>query len=113
MKLDKDKFLSLLEHLDRGEWRAYLDHWDIQLLRNNDEMIFSPVTAVYFTLSGVRIHRGSFWFEEMCDYGLPWWEIHEIVYASQRLDFGRKYDRVLRNRILEAVGLPKEKIIIY
>jgi hypothetical protein len=90
-----------------GKWTASLNDSCIHLKLEGSEMIFTPLTAVHFLLTGQILHRGSFWMEEMTtDSGFPWWEILEVSYAVIACDCSRKYDRHLRNGMLEILGLP-------
>lgn len=116
MILTIDGFLELLGKLDKEEWsasvepRGPLDGY-ISMRRKTSDTIFSPLTAVYFSLTKAEVHRGSFWFEEMTrDFQLPWWDIQEITYAFCKIDTaGVRYKRPLRNKILRALNLPEEK----
>ncbi len=104
-------FLVLLEESQqrmKDGWSAELDHRCIHLRRKDSEMIFSPMTAVYWYLTKKEIHRGSFWCEEMeSQFGLPWWDINTIVYAQMAL--GLTYNKKLRNRLLIACNLPADR----
>lgn len=82
----------------------------ITLWRVGSETRFTPITAVYYELTGIETHYGSFIYPEIVrDLRLPELEIVEIVYASMGLDCPRHYNRILRNQILEALGLPIEE----
>jgi hypothetical protein len=111
-KLNTEKFLELLEGLDRGEWTAS-DHGKcIHLRRKGSDTLFSPLTAVYFCLERKEIHSGSFWSEELCqEFGFPWWEILEITYAEIAcVSSAKRYDPHLRNAMLRALGLPEDEL---
>ena len=84
----------------------------IHLCRRGSDMIFSPLTAVYFNLTGKEIHRGSFFIEELTkEFGFPWYEILEVSYAYLALDsWGKCYNRYLRKDMLEILRLPVERI---
>ncbi len=115
-QLNTDSFIVQLQRLDRSvTWR--IDPLPTQkdkriyMYRRDRNTLFTPVTAVYFHLTRVEIHHGSFWCEEMTrDFGFPPMDIVEIVYAQMGLVCGRSFDPHLRNRILTVLGLPQEKI---
>jgi hypothetical protein len=113
-KLNTDSFILKLAQLDfKNRWTVQpYDTRDKNLilkLKGSDHL-FTPLYAVYCELTGQEIHRGSFWCEELTrDFEMPGYEIVPIVYAQMGLDCASRYDRHLRNRILEAMNLPKEK----
>ena len=76
---------------------------------------FSPITAVYYELTKEEIHRGSFWVTEFTErFGFCQWEILDISYAWMALDSpGKRYDDWLRNRILQTLGQPEERLRMY
>ncbi|KKW19156.1 MAG: hypothetical protein UY62_C0081G0006 [Parcubacteria group bacterium GW2011_GWF2_50_9] len=104
--LDKEGFLDVLMHLDELRWMAYLNHRCIHLWRVGSKTIFSPTTAVFYTLTGIELHRGSFWHPEITErFGLSRWDILDITYAEICcVCNGRHYDGKLRLAILEAVA---------
>lgn len=121
MNLDTSKFLEVLLRIgrDKENWESWVEpkgpldgriHLNgcIHLKRKGSEMLFSPLTSVLYELTGEPIHRGSFWCEELQRLGLPWWDILEIAYAN--IKCGTNYNKVLRNEILMALGLPPENI---
>ncbi len=119
MQLNVASFLVSLSELDRNIWIAWVEsgltsRGCIHLNRKGSQMPFSPLTAVYFNLTGVEIHRGTFWFEEMTrDFGMSWWDIQALTYASVKIDTqGTRYNRALRNKLLRALSLPMEEVMV-
>lgn len=74
------------------------------------DTVFVPLTAVYYDLTGIEIHRGSFWVDEMTQlFGFHWSEVIQVSHATFACNcdslVGRGYDRALRERMLNALGL--------
>lgn len=85
----------------------------IRLKRIESHNTYSPLTAVYFHLTGEEI-LNCFWVPEITErFQFHWWEVLEISYASDACNCSRYYDRRLRNQILQALRLPEEKIVAY
>ncbi len=114
-------FLRALAHSPEKKWRPYL--WKpygeknglIRLELKGSRMVFSPLSAVYYHLTGYEV-MNSFLMPEMSPYFAledgkeeRWWEIIAISYASDACDVSCQYDRELRNCLLEALDLPLEK----
>ena len=106
-----DEFLSRLSTLrKRPEWSAFVENDCIMLRHAKCEIRFTPLTAVYYQLSGIEIHHGSFWAEELTrEYDLSWHDAltlsHAIFACNCDSVVGRGYDRGLRDKLLRAVGL--------
>ena len=103
-------FKHLEEMFLRGGWSASFGETPhrgcVHLSRHGSEQIFSPLTAVYFHLTGKEIHRGSFWVCELTEeFGMPWWEVLALSYAWA--DSGANGGRVinLRRRLLVILKL--------
>jgi hypothetical protein len=110
MHLNTERFLALLAQLSPETWTARKDTPLIHLNRQGSDTLFSPLTAVYYHLTGIEIHRGSFWVEELTrDFGFCRWEILQISYAWSGCDFSFRYDRNLRRTILKTLNLPLDK----
>ncbi|MDO8564429.1 MAG: hypothetical protein Q7R88_00340 [bacterium] len=95
-----------------GNWTARVLKRCIHLYHVGSDEVFSPTTALHYhlTAGAEKIGRGFFYEEFSILTGMPWWLMLEISYAEIACDCGRQYDRRLRNRILEALGQPAEKI---
>ena len=116
IRLDTESFLKRLAALYSSiAWEMAIEDGCIHLRRTGavgtseyPRTIFSPLTAVYYDLTGEIIHRGSFWMPELTEgFGFPWWEVLAVTYASIACDCaGHQYSRALRNRILAALGAP-------
>jgi hypothetical protein len=108
--LNTEAFLTYLGQLwATGDWTMHEEDRCIHLWRKGSDTIFSPLTAVYYHLTHVEIHRGSFWVEEFNqgDFQFPWWEILDITYAYMALSAGgREYNKKLRESILAHLGIP-------
>ncbi len=81
----------------------------IRLHRVGSEEVFTPLTAVYYHLTGKWIDGRSFWVEEMSldeEVGFPWYEIIPISYA---VISNEKYP-CLRYEMLIALGLLKPQL---
>jgi hypothetical protein len=107
-KLNTATFLLLLRELFlTGEWTyEVMKNKCLLMKRHGSETEFSPLTAVYFHLTGKEIHRGSFWVEEFGkdQYAFPWWEILDITYAWMACSgSGRDYNKTLRDEMLHAL----------
>jgi hypothetical protein len=105
---DTLKILWLLERIgDDPQWSAMIGEWGhIQMKRKGSDVIFSPLTAVYFRLTKKEVDRRTYWVEELTKhFGYSSLEILAITYASLRCDTGQKYDRNLRCQLLKAVRL--------
>lgn len=115
MNLSTLGFLKVLSWIgrDKENWSACVESEEplggcIHLRRKGSEVVFSPLTAVYCKMTNQEIHKGSFWCEELQQQGLPWWDVLEIAYTN--IKCGTNYNKVLRNEILMALGLPPENI---
>jgi hypothetical protein len=107
IKLDRKDFLDLLSKIGTSEiWFATISDQCIHIHRRDSNHVFTPLTAVYFQLTGVEIHRGSFWCEEMQDLGFPWWDINAIEYATIACG---GHDPNLRMEILKVLGFTRCK----
>lgn len=106
-----DSFILILADLHAtSDWEATVENRLLHLRRKGSDTIFSPLTAVYFHLSGKEIHRGSFWVEELTnEFGMLWWEILEISYAWIACDCGHRFSRHLRKKLYVALNLPLDR----
>ncbi len=113
-------FLHALTHSSEKKWKPRLErpygekNGLIRLKLDEDNMLFSPLSAVYYYLTGIKV-MNSFLMPEMIPFFTlesgekRWWEIIDISYASDACDVSRLYNRDLRNCLLGALGLPLEK----
>ena len=86
---------------NKGKWRV-VDVESMELMRDDSDVIFSPLTLVYFYMTGEEIHRGSFWCEEMTQrFGMPWWDVLKITYAQIGC---QGHDRNLREDLLNVIS---------
>ena len=108
--LNTERFLALLQILRaQNKWMFLIEDRCIHLRQRESPHIHSPITAVFCFLTGKELHRGSFWHPEITEqFGIPWWEVQEICYASIACDCGRHYNRTLRKHMLEALALSPE-----
>ena len=112
IRLDIKSFLERLAALySRGGWTVAIDDRCIHLWHG--ELVFSPLTAVYYDLTGEFIHWGSFRVPELTNcFAFPWWEVLAVSYASIACDCaGHQYNRSLRNQMLKALGQPIVPIV--
>lgn len=101
--LDRGGILDVLRHLPNNAWTASIEDKCVHLRRAGSEMIFSPLTAVYFELTGIELHRGSFWHPEITErFKLPWWEINDIRNAEIGY-WGNRRRQQFRLAMLEAI----------
>jgi len=101
---------SLTELGKKQDWHAVVNNHVIQLRLDGLDAIFSPLTAVYFALTGKILHPGSFWHSQISEeLGLPWWEVNRISYAEIACGYGNRCDWALRDQMLEALDLHKER----
>jgi hypothetical protein len=117
-QLDLATFLQLLREIAHTEgWSASLDGSCIRLRLKGVDDIFSPLSAVFYIISGRVIDHRSFWMREITDASImPWWEVLEISLADMACDCGNQYKRQLRQAMLEALGFttmqePKASIL--
>lgn len=92
-------------------WSSSVEDGCIHMRHARCDIIFVPLTAVYYDLTGIEIHRGSFWVEEMTRLnGFSRFELLRISHATFACNcdsiVGRGYCPKLRDNLLKAVGLP-------
>ncbi len=110
-----DEVIRLLTWIvtNRQGWTFAVDDGCIHLYNVAfEKTIFSPLTAVYYDLTGRAIHRGSYWAEELCwEFGLKWQDALVISHASTSCNcdsvVGRGYCQKTRDKMLLALGLLK------
>ena len=105
-------FLATLRALIRtGMWNVSIEKRCIHLRRVGSDTIYSPLTAVYYHLTGKELHRGSFIHPEITrDLGLPHYLIPEISYAEIACEgCGVRYNRDLRDNILSSLRQEREQ----
>jgi hypothetical protein len=98
--------LEVLSHLPEKQWTAFVHDKCVLLRRAGGGALYSPLTAVFWELTGEELHRGSFLHPEITErFSLPWHEILEITYAEIAcVCKGRHYSNKLRVALLEAVA---------
>jgi hypothetical protein len=100
--------IFLLKHLKeskRNEWFPYVKNGYILLARRYSPFIFSPLTAIFFEITGREIESNSFWCPPMEELGFDWWNIIEMTAA----EIPGATNRHFRNKILVALGLPENQ----
>lgn len=104
--LDQEGFFEMLDALPDTIWTATIEKNCLHLRRVESEITYSPLTAVYWHLTGAELHRGSFFHPEITErFRLPWYDILEIVYAEICcVANGKHYSSRLRLRMLSAVA---------
>lgn len=104
--LDQEGFFEMLEALSDEIWTATIEKDCLHLRRAGSEITYSPLTAVYWHLTGAELHRGSFFHPEITKrFHFPWYDILEIVYAEICcVANGKHYSSRLRLRMLHAVA---------
>lgn len=124
LSLDMTLFLLhlwVLRNSSHEKWTPYLckpygeKKGLIRLKLQGSGIVFSPLSAVYYHLTGQEVVN-SFLMPEMTPFFKGengneerWWEIIDISYASDACDVSRQYNRELRNCLLHTLGLPVEK----
>ncbi len=104
-------FLARLALLRRdSQWTSAVEGGCIHLRHTKCDIIFVPLTAMYYDLTGIEIHRGSFWVEEMTKLnGFSPFDLLRISHATFACNcvsvVGQGYDHALRQRMLNALGL--------